>query len=59
MISNLLKTTTVQHVADIIGHSDIKPTMSYQHYPLSKEGIQDLLKQINLRCIYVTSPNWT
>ena len=36
MISNLLKTTTVQHVAQIIGHSDIHCTMSYQRYALSK-----------------------
>lgn len=29
MISNLLKTTTVQHAAQIIGHNDIHSTMSY------------------------------
>ena len=43
MISNLLKTTTVQHAAQIIGHSDIHSTMSYQRYALSKEEIQELL----------------
>ena len=43
MISNLLKTTTVQHAAQIIGHSDINSTMSYQRYALSKREIQDLL----------------
>ena len=43
MISNLLKKTTVQHAAQIIGHSDIKSTMSYNRYALSKEEIQDLL----------------
>lgn len=43
MISNLLKTTTVQHAAQIIGHSDIHSTMSYQRYALSKRKIQELL----------------
>jgi integrase/recombinase XerD len=43
MISNLLKKTTVQHAAQIIGHSDIKSTMSYNRYALSKEEIQELL----------------
>ena len=43
MISSLLKKTTVQHAAQIIGHSDIKSTMSYERYALSKEEIQDLL----------------
>ena len=36
MISNLLKKTTVQHAAQIIGHNDIKSTMSYNRYALSK-----------------------
>ena len=43
MISNLLKITTVQHAAQIIGHSEIQSTMSYQRYALSKEEIQNLL----------------
>ena len=43
MISNLLKTTTVQHAAQIIRHSDIHSTMSYQRYALSKKEIQELL----------------
>lgn len=43
MISNLLKKTTVQHAAQIIGHNDIKSTMSYNRYALSKEEIQELL----------------
>ena len=47
MISSLLKTTTVQHAAQIIGHSDIKSTMSYERYALSKEEIQDLLDSID------------
>lgn len=41
MISNLLKTTTVQHAAQIIGHSNIHSTMSYQRYVLSKKEIID------------------
>ena len=48
MISNLLKITTVQHVAGIIRQSDIKSTMSYQRYTLSKEEIQDLLEKITV-----------
>ena len=44
MISNLLKTTTVQHAAQIIGHNDINSTMSYQRYALSKKEIQDFTK---------------
>nr|YP_010472488.1 hypothetical protein N4L43_pgp021 [Pleurosigma intermedium]UVG42099.1 hypothetical protein [Pleurosigma intermedium] len=35
MISNLLKITTVQHAAQIIGHNDIQSTMNYQRYALS------------------------
>jgi hypothetical protein len=46
MIANLLKRTTVQHAAQIIGHNDIKSTMSYQRYALSKEEIQLLLEEI-------------
>jgi len=43
MISSLLKNTSVQHAAQIIGHNNIKSTMSYQRYALSKEEIQKLL----------------
>jgi hypothetical protein len=43
MIFSLLKNTSVQHAAQIIGHNDIKSTMSYQRYALSKEEIQNLL----------------
>lgn len=46
MISNLLKKTSVQHAAQIIGHNDIQSTMSYQRYALSKEEIQKLLDDI-------------
>ena len=47
MISNLLKKTTVQHAAQIIGHNDIKSTMSYSRYALSKEEIQELLNSFD------------
>jgi len=40
MISNLLKKTTVQHSAQIIVYSNIKSTISYDHYVLSKEVTQ-------------------
>ena len=43
MISSLLKKITVQRAAQIIGHSDIHCTMSYQRYALSKKEIQELL----------------
>jgi integrase/transposase InsO family protein len=46
MITNLLKVTSVQNTADIIGHSDIRSTMIYNRYALSKAEIQDLLDQI-------------
>jgi hypothetical protein len=47
MISNLLKKTTVQHAAHIIGHSNIKSTMNYNRYALSKEEIQELLNSFD------------
>jgi hypothetical protein len=46
MLSNLLKITTVQNTADIIGHQDIRSTMAYRRYALSKEEINDLLEKI-------------
>ena len=47
MITNLLKLTSVQNTASIIGHSDIRSTMSYNRYTLSKTEIQNLLNEIN------------
>ena len=47
MITNLLKVTSVQNTASIIGHSDIRSTMSYNRYTLSKTEIQNLLNEIN------------
>lgn len=46
VISSLLKKTTVQHAAQIIGHSSIQSTMSYQHYALTKKEIQNLFSSI-------------
>jgi integrase len=47
MITNLLKVTSVQNTADIMGHADIRSTMSYNRCALSKTEIQNLLDQIN------------
>lgn len=47
VISNLLKVTSVQNTADIIGHKDIRSTMAYRRYALSKDEIQNLLESIN------------
>ena len=47
VISSLLKITSVQNTADIIGHKDIRSTLSYKRYALSKSEIKDLLEQIN------------
>ena len=46
MISSLLKTKSVQKAAQLIGHKDIKSTMIYQRYALSKDEIQELLERI-------------
>jgi hypothetical protein len=46
VISNLLKITTVQNTGDIVGHQDIRSTMAYRRYALSKEEINDLLEKI-------------
>ncbi len=42
VISSLLKVTSAQNTADIIGHQDIRSTMSYRRYSLSKSEVQDL-----------------
>ena len=47
VISNLLKHTTVQNAADVIGHNDIRSTLSYRPYALSRTEIQDLLDKIS------------
>ena len=47
MITNLLKVTSVQKAANIIGHADIRSTMTYNRYALTKNEIQELLDKIN------------
>lgn len=47
MINKDLKHTSVQNAADIIGHRDIKSTMSYKRYALNKKEIQNLLNRID------------
>ena len=47
MITRLLKNTSVQNAADIIGHRDIKSTMAYKRYALNKREIQNLLNKID------------
>ena len=44
-ISNLLKITSVQNTADIVGHRDIRSTISYKRYALSKKEIEELLER--------------
>jgi integrase/transposase InsO family protein len=47
MITNLLRVTSVQNTAHIMGHADIRSTMTYNRYALSKTEIQNLLDDIN------------
>lgn len=47
VISNLLKVTSIHNTADIIGHKDLRSTMAYRRYELSKDEIQNLLESIN------------
>ena len=47
MITNLLKITSLQNTANIMGHSDIRSTMSYNRYVLSKTEIKNLLDKMN------------
>lgn len=47
MISKLLKNTSVQNAADIIGHRDIQSTMAYKRYALNKKEIKELLENLN------------
>ena len=46
VISSLLKLTSVQHVADINGHDDIRSTLKYTRYSLSKKEIQELMDSV-------------
>ena len=47
LITSLLKVTSIQNTADIMGHKDIRSTMSYNRYALSKTEIQTLLDTIS------------
>ena len=46
VIASLLKITSVQNAADIIGHNDIRSTLKYSRYSMSKRQIQELLDTI-------------
>jgi len=46
MISNLLRVTTLHNTASIVGHTDIRSTLKYKRYALSKLEIQKLLTKI-------------
>ena len=41
MIRQLLKNTSVQNAADIIGHKDRKATMAYKRYALNKKKFKN------------------
>jgi site-specific recombinase XerD len=45
VISKLLQVTTVQNVASIVGHRDIRSTMCYDRYRLSKVAIQEIYSE--------------
>lgn len=47
MITRLLKNTSLQNAAEIIGHRDVKSTMAYKRYALNKKEIRDLLNKID------------
>jgi site-specific recombinase XerD len=49
IIAKLLKNTSVQNTANIIGHRDIKSTMAYKRYALNKKKIQELLNKTLLK----------
>jgi hypothetical protein len=44
---NITAKPNIAWTADIMGHEDIRSTMYYQRYALSKTEIQSLLDQIN------------
>lgn len=46
VIASLLRVTSVQNVADVIGHNDIRSTMKYSRYALNKREIQNLFEQL-------------
>jgi len=46
IVSSLLKNTSVQKAAQIIGHKNINSTMAYKRYAIQKEEIRILLDKI-------------
>lgn len=46
MVTNLRRVISVQKAAEIRGHQDVRSTMSYQRYALSKDEIKELLNKI-------------
>ena len=46
VISSLLTKTSVHNVADIIGHNDVRSTLKYARYALSKKEIQELFDSL-------------
>ena len=46
MVSSLLKNTSVQKAAQVIGHKSINSTMAYQRYAMQKDEIRILLDKI-------------
>ena len=46
VISSLLTKTSVHHVASIIGHNDVRSTLKYERYALSKKEIQELFDSL-------------
>jgi site-specific recombinase XerD len=53
VISKLLLVTDVHTVAYIIGYQDIRSTMKYNRYRLSKSSIQDIYVQAERRTDFV------
>lgn len=46
-ITDLLKSTPIDVVKDVVGHSDIKSTLTYKRSRLSKETIQKVIKTLD------------
>lgn len=46
MVSSLLKHTSVQKTAQVMGHKSINSTMAYQRYAMQKDEIRIILDKI-------------
>ena len=51
LVNRLLKVTSVQNIVDILGHQDIRSTISYKHYVLSKKNWRIVPKNLWIRII--------